>query len=164
MQGGTLRSVLIAAAILPVVCVFAGAAALAAAPTHDQYVVQAERVCKSSSSPAFALLKNAKKNIQSDRAELGGHELLRASGIFESIGKRIRAIQKPPEDVEVLEEWTEKLDAENDVLRKAGKALSAGQKVKGQGYLTRFVHNAAAARDVVLGFGFNHCLFKNSTS
>jgi hypothetical protein len=154
---------LLAGAILLAIGVSVGATAFAATPpTHEQYVAGAEQICKSRSSQALALLKSAKKNIQADRAELGGRELIKASGMFESMGKRLKALPKPVEDTAALEEWTQGLDAENSVLRKAGVALVAGQKVKAQGYLTRFVHNAAAARDVVLGFGFNYCLFKKS--
>ena len=152
----------IAAAVLGL-CVLAAATALAAAPpTREQYVAQAEQICKSGSPAAFAHLKSAKKNIQKDKAELGGRELIQVSEMFKSMGKRIKAIPKPTEDTETLAEWADKLDEENVVLRKAGEALVSGQKVKGQGYLTRFLHNSAAARDVVLGFGFNYCLFRNS--
>jgi hypothetical protein len=150
-------------AILLAIGVSAGAAAFAATPpTHEQYVTQAEQICKSRSNQVFAILKSAKKNLQTDRAELGGRELIQASEIFDAVGKRLEALPKPAEDTETLEEWTKGLRAENSVLRKAGVALVAGQKGKGQGYLTRFVHNGAAARDIVLGFGFNYCLFKGA--
>ncbi len=163
MQGTKARLGLLSGAIMLAISVSVGAVAFAATPpTHEQYVVSAEQICKSRSTQVFGILKSAKKNIRTDRAELGGRELIQASGIFDSMGKRLEALSMPPEDTETLEEWMSGLRAENSVLRKAGVALVAGQEVKGQGYLTRFVHNAAAARDVVLGFGFNYCLFKNS--
>lgn len=132
----------------------------AAPPSHEEYVTRAERVCKSSSAIAIAKLKQAKLDIQKDRAELGGRELIQASRVFKAVGKRLGAIPEPPEDAETLGEWKKRLTIENDTLRKAGVALAAGKTRKGQGYLSRFVHNANAARNVVLGFGFKYCLFR----
>lgn len=132
----------------------------AAPPTHEEYVARAERVCKSHFGEAFADLKRAKHDIQRDKAELGGHELIRAADIFRSMGKRLRAIPKPPEDAETLEEWIKRLKLQDNVLKKAGVALVAGKTRKGQGYLSRFAHNSNAARNVVLGFGFKSCLFR----
>lgn len=48
---------------------------------------------------------------------------------------------------------------QNFFLRKAGKALGEGERVRAQGYLSRFVHNGNLANDTVLGYGFKYCLF-----
>lgn len=163
MRWSKVRVSLVATIFVAVAGLFGATATPAAAPpSHEEYVTQAERICKAHEAEAFANLKQAKHNIQKGKAKLGGRELIEAADFFDATGKRLRAIPRPPEDAETLAEWMSRLQAENRVLRKAGVALAAGQTRMGQGYINRFIHNANAARNVVLGFGFKYCLFRQA--
>jgi hypothetical protein len=146
--------------IAAIVLIAVAPAAAAAELSREQYVQRAEAICKSQFVTVTHEVKRGSKELHEDRQHSSGRRLLRASGLLERLGKQITAIPKPADDAKTLTEWLQQLDAQNRTLRKAGKALLAGKSPRAQGFVARFTHNVNVARGIVLGFGFNYCLFK----
>jgi len=155
VQGGV--SCLLAAAAIA----FCGAAAPASAAelTRGQYVDRAEAICKVGTAKSSPLLSKGLAEFKANKVESAGPKFVSTAAAYGAARSKLAAIPKPADDAEELAEWLDLLKVQNFFLRKTGKALSAGQRVQAQGFLSRFVHNGNLANDTVLGYGFKYCLF-----
>jgi hypothetical protein len=148
------------------VAALATAATATAAPAEDvtrsQYAERAEAVCKPVSQTAKPMIARALSNLKKNQVKPSGRELLEVAKTYEALRAHLRAIAPPPADAGVLRSWLKRLQEQNAFLRDAGRELSRERRVPAQGFLARFVHSGNLANDLVLGFGFNYCLFKQN--
>lgn len=135
------------------------APAQAAELTRRDFVDRAEPICEAATVKVSPSLKVGLAEFKRNDVKSAGPKFTQAAATYDSLRARLADIPKPPEDAEVLTEWLKQLGVQNLFMRKTGQALSAGQRVKAQGYLSRFVHNGNLANDMVLGFGLKDCLF-----
>ena len=139
------------------------AAAPAGEVTRSRYVERAEAVCKPVTQTAKPVIARALSNLKENQVKRSGGELLEVAKTYEASRAHLRAIAPPPADAAVLRSWLKTLQEQNAFLRGAGRELSRERRVPAQGFLARFVHSGNLANDLVLGFGFNYCLFKQHT-
>jgi hypothetical protein len=131
----------------------------AASPTREEYVDRTEVLCKSGVQVAVPILHKAVHNLRKNRVRIAGPQFVRAASVYDATRKRLLGVAKPAADERLLETWLKRLGIQNRFLRQTGESLDRGKRVKAQGYLSRFVHSANLANDLVLEFGFDYCLF-----
>ena len=143
---------------------FAGAATALAAegPTRDEYVTQMESVCKPDAEATQRAMKGARSDIKAERLGVAAGKFAKATRIFGSTVKEIARVQRPPADTAKLERWFGYLEKQESDLGQITIQLRAGNTIKAQRLIARFIHNGNLANNVVLAFGFNYCSFKFS--
>ncbi len=147
--------------VVAVVALAAGVvgSASAAELTRGEYVDQAEAICKTGTKKSSPLLSKGLAELKENKVTSAGPKFITTAASFDAARAKLLKLPKPADDAEELGEWLSLLKVQNFFLRKTGKALSEGERVRAQGYLSRFVHNGNLANDTVLGYGFKYCLF-----
>jgi hypothetical protein len=157
LQGGILC--LCAAAAMALLML--AAPAYGAEPTRRDFVDRAEAICKGGTTNVSPMLSDALAEFKKNEVKVAGPKFSRGADTYDAMRARLAALPRPLADADLLTEWLKQLEVQNSFLRKTGQALAAAQRVKAQGFLSRFVHNGNLANDLVLGFGFKYCLFNN---
>jgi chaperonin cofactor prefoldin len=139
-----------------------GALAIDPAQTRESYVAQVEPICEKNTAANERILQGVRKKIKDGKLNLAAAQFTRAATAFEKAVTELRAVQQPSADIAKLTKWLRQLDAETELLRKIGKALREGEKTQAQAYSLKLTHNGNLANNLVLGFGFRHCLIKSS--
>jgi hypothetical protein len=154
------NSVLALASLLVATALLGGIAAGASAPTREEYVARAEPICKAGGEAVEPILKGLAKKLEQPHLAPAGRALSKAAKLLVKQRTQVLALPKPSEDAATLTSWLKQLKVENTLMERAGKLMLEERKSQVQGYLARFAHAGNVANDIVLGFGFNHCLFR----
>jgi hypothetical protein len=142
---------------------FAAALAPAAeAPTRGEYVEGLEGICKPDALATQRAMKGARADVRRERLAAAAAKFGKATAIFAGTVKQIGALPRPSADAEKLRKWFGYLDRQRDYLRQITAALRAGDGIRAQRLIARFIHSGNLANNVVLAFGFNYCSFKFS--
>jgi hypothetical protein len=139
--------------------VASAAAAQGAEVTRHEYVARAEKVCKVGVAKAGPLITTGFREVKANKVAGAAPKFAEAAKIYEGIRHRLLGIPAPSADGRNLAAWLRRLEVQNEFLALSGKALAEDERVKAQGYFTRFIHNGNLANDLVLGYGFKSCLF-----
>jgi hypothetical protein len=142
-----------------VIAVVAVAPARGAELTRPEYVARAESVCKVGVAQAGPLITKGFREVKKNQVLSAAPKFARAAKLDEAMRRHLGAIPPPPTDARNLTAWLQRLEVQNEFLARSGEALSEDQRVRAQGYFTRFIHNGNLANDLVLGYGFKSCLF-----
>ncbi len=153
----------VAVAALAVVAMSSAAgAAVAEAPTRDEYVAQLEAICKPDAEATQRAMKGARADIRVERLTAAAVKFAKASSIFGSTLRRIVPVPRPPADSARLDKWFGYLKNQQSYLGQITAKLRADQAIKAQRLISRFIHNGNLANNTVLAFGFDSCSFKFS--
>jgi hypothetical protein len=150
------------ALILVALIVGVPSASASEGPTRDEYVNQLEGVCKPDAEATQRAMKGARSDIQAERLGVAAGKFAKATRIFGSTVKEIARVQRPPADATRLDKWFGYLDKQESYLGQTTMQLRAGNGIKAQRLIARFIHSGNLANNVVLAFGFNYCSFKFS--
>jgi hypothetical protein len=156
---GTLRIALtIAAATLLV----AGNARAEEGPNRAEYVSQVEPICQANTEANETILRNVRQKVKNGRLKEAGRQFIHASAAFGSAVDKIAAVARPPADDERLLKWFKFLRIVQADLRKLGKSLKAGEKIKATHEAIRVERASNAANNVSYVFEFHYCHLSRS--
>lgn len=154
MKGALALAVSIAAAML---LLAAGAQAEEGPPTREEYVGQVEPICESNTLANDRILKNVKEKARNGKLKEAGAQFIHAAAAFGSTVDKIATVPRPPEDEARLLKWFKQLRVVQTNLRKLGKALKEGDKIKAAHEGIRVERSSNAANNVGFVFEFHSC-------
>ncbi len=158
-----MRMFLCVAWVVCLTLVSVGLATAAGSPTapldRAAYVKQLEAICAPGASATKRIVKGVRENVQKGLLGRAAGQFASAARIFGHTVKGIAAVARPSADAATLSQWFVYLNRQEAYLKKVAGALRAGQKVRSQGYLARFIHYGNLGNNVVLSFGFHSCRF-----
>jgi hypothetical protein len=145
-----------------VVAVFALAVSLSATAfgddiTREEYVAQAEPICKVNTLANRKIFKGVRQMVQQNKLDKAAQRFKRAAASLRSTITQLAALPQPSADQTRLSKWLDYLDVERSFLTKIGKALAADNKFQAQNYIVRLRRNSNLANNTVLAFEFNYC-------
>lgn len=131
--------------------------ASAAEPTREEYVSQAEPICKANVLANKRIFKGAKGEVKAGKLKPASKHFFRAAAAFSKTIRQLEAVPQPSADGARLSKWLALLDAEKEIVKKIGVALAAGDKHRASSYSVDLNANSNKANNTVLGFGFDYC-------
>lgn len=137
-------------------------AAAAAAPTRAEYVSHLEQVCKPDTEATRRVMRGARADVRGKRLTEAAEKFAAAAAIFGGTVRKISAQPRPPADTAKLNKWLGYLRAQESYLQRVAAQLHAGNAIKAQRLIARFIHTGNLANNTVLAFGFDYCSFKFS--
>ena len=156
MRGNRRRAIV----VMAIVVALATVAVAYADVTREEYVAQAEPICKTNTDQNAKLLKGVRAQVKAGKTRPAARKFLRAATAFSSALDQVEALEEPTADATTLSTWMGYLRLEVAYLRKTATALKHGNLNQAQGYSIRLNRNGKLANNVVIGFGFNYCLIK----
>ena len=148
--------------IAAAIAAFAIAASLSATAfgddiTREEYVAQAEPICKVNTLANRKIFKGVRKMVQQNKLDKAAQRFKQAAASLRRTITQLAALPQPAADQERLSKWLDYLDVERSFLTKIGKALAANNKFQAQNYIVRLRRNSNLANNTVLAFEFNYC-------
>ncbi len=160
MKGVRIRIVAISAAAIALLAVAPLARADEEGPTRAEYVERVEPICKANTEANMRILKNVKQRARSRQqrqvGRAGGQFIHASKAFFKAIGK-IAQVARPPADEARLLKWFAHLRIVGKDLRKIGKALKEGDKIRAAHEQIRVERAANASNNVGFVFEFHYC-------
>lgn len=153
---GTLRLAVSIAAVTLLVA--AGARAEEGVPSRAEYVAQVDPICEANTVANRRILKDVREKARDEgRMKEAGAQFIHASAAFGATVDRIAAVPRPPADDARLLKWFGQLRIVQANLRKLGKALKEGDKIKAAHESIRVERSGNAANNVGFVFEFRYC-------
>jgi hypothetical protein len=147
---------IVASIVLGALAVAAGAWA-AEEPTREGYVAQVEPICEATRIAEKRILSGAKDRVRSGKLGAAGGQFIRASESFGGMISELVAVPRPAADDTRLLRWFGFLRIVKTNLRKVGKALREGNKVRAMHESIRVERSGNAANNVSFVFRFHYC-------
>ena len=156
-----LRPLVTLAAIVVAMLVFAPPA-----PGEEQtragYVAQVEPICERDTLRSRRVLRGAQRRIKKQRLAPAGRQFLRVSKTFGGAIRRIARVPRPPADAARLRKWLKFLRIVRFRLRRLGKTLLEGERIKSTHASIHLERSANAANNVGFVFEFTYCRLTRS--
>jgi hypothetical protein len=143
----------IVAATLSIVAI----AHAAEGPTRPEYVAQVEPICQTNTLASQRILAGANDKVRQKKLASAGAQFIRAAAAFGKATGEIAAVPPPPADQPKLTQWIEHLRLVQTYLRKAGKALQAGDRRHATIDVIKLRSAGNAANNVIFDFEFHYC-------
>jgi hypothetical protein len=160
MKGKLPIALLIAAAALLVVGI--AHAEEGEGPTRAEYVSGVEPICQANTEANKTILRNVRQKVRKGRLKEAGRQFIHASAAFREAVDKLEAVPRPPADDERLLKWFKFLRIVQVDLRKLGKALKAGERIKATHETIRVERASNAANNVSYVFEFTYCRLSQS--
>ncbi|MEX2105881.1 MAG: hypothetical protein WD810_03180 [Solirubrobacterales bacterium] len=144
-------------AVLALLLVVIPPAGAAEGVTREEFVKQAEPICKTNVLANKRIFKGAKAEVKAGKLKLASTHFFRAATAFGRTIRQLAAVPRPPEDEAKLDRWFEVLRDEKRLIEKIGRALAVGDKHRAESYSVDLNRNSNLANNTVLGFGFAYC-------
>jgi hypothetical protein len=154
------RGLLIAAML-----VFAFASAASAAEVEEarqQYVEEAEPICKTNVLANKRIFKGLRQEVKNDELERASKHFFRAATAFGGTVRELSALPRPSTDTARLAKWFGLLKEVKATVVKVGKAFAAEQKHKATKLGVDLNRLSNKANNTVIPFGFNYCRLEPS--
>jgi hypothetical protein len=152
-----MRYPLLLTSLLLATIAVASAALAAAGPTRTEYVAQVEPVCQANTLASQRILAGASAKVRQKKLAGAGAQFIRAAAAFGKATGEIAAVPQPSADQPRLAKWVEHLRLIQTYLRKAGKALKAGDRSHATIDVIKLRSAGNAANNVVFEFEFHYC-------
>ena len=152
-----------AGAWLAVIAVCAAPAAASAqggydtAPTREQWVAQANDLCRESNKKTVPLAKKLNKLGRQGKAVKFGRTVRTLARLLDRLLGGISALDRPPADRETIQRWIVLNLRANDVASGAGTLFIDGEIERGNRFMKRAAKLSARAEKLVVGFGLKQC-------
>lgn len=131
-------------------------------PTRAEYKADVEPICKKSTKANENILAGVQSKVKKGKLRPAGRQFLRASTALKKALVDLRAVPRPPSDVDRLTEWLKRVGSQANLLRKIGKALIKGNRRSAENLSVKLVSGARLTNAIVISFGFNYCRFEPS--
>lgn len=125
--------------------------------TRDEYVTQAEPICKTNVLANKRIFKGAKSKVKAGKLKPASTHFFRAATAFEKTIDQLEAVPRPTADEARLAKWLGLLRDEKAIIEKVGRALASEDRHKAGSYSVDLNNNSRKANNAVLGFGFDYC-------
>jgi hypothetical protein len=140
----------------------ASSALAAEEPTRAEYKADVEPICKANTKANENILAGVRKKVRQGKLGPAGRQFLRASTALKGTLRQLKAVPKPPADVERLTEWLKRIGDQATLLQKIGRALVEENRRKAETLSVKLVSGARLTNAIVVSFGFNYCRFEPS--
>lgn len=131
-------------------------------PTRESYVAKVEAICKQNVRASQRILKGARARIKKRNLVPAGRQFVHVSIAMENAIKRIAAVPRPPADNTRLQKWIKFLGIVKTRLRRLGKALKAGERLKATHESINVERSSNATNNVGFAFEFHYCRLTRS--
>jgi hypothetical protein len=131
-------------------------------PTRPEYKADVEPICKANTKANENILAGVRRKVQQGKLGPAGRQFSRAATALKSTLRQLKAVPKPPADVERPTEWLKRIGDQATLLQKIGKALIDGNRRKAETLSVKLVSGARLTNAIVVSFGFNYCRFEPS--
>jgi hypothetical protein len=125
--------------------------------TREDYVAQAEPICKVNTDANRKIFKGVRRMVQQNKLDKAAKRFRQAAASLRSTVTQLTALPQPTADQERLSKWLDYLSVEREFLTKIGTALAADNKFQAQTFIVRLRRNSNLANNTVLAFEFNYC-------
>lgn len=133
-----------------------------APPTRAEYAAQVEPICQANTVANEHILAHAKERARNGKTKQAGAQFIHASAAFGVTVEKIAAVPRPPADDARLVKWFGFLEIVELDLRKLGRALKEGDKIKAAHEAIRVQRSSNAANNVGFIFEFHYCRITQS--
>lgn len=161
----TMRKTMKTAIAIAALCGFlivVPAALAAEEPTRAEYKAQVEPICKVNTKANENILAGVEGKVKQGKLKPAGRQFTRAATALQGTLRQLKAVPKPPDDVERLTEWLQRVGDQQILLRDIGKALIGEKRRKAETLSAKLVSGARLTNAIVVSFGFNYCRFDTS--
>lgn len=153
--------------VVMAVAVFAATASISATAfgedtTREDYVAQAEPICKVNTFANRKIFKGVRQMVQQNKLDKASKRFKRAAASLRGTIGQLAALPQPTADAQRLDKWLGQLNTQRGYLIKISKALAADHKFQAQNYIVQLQRNANQANNTVLAFEFNYCRIDSS--
>lgn len=162
MKAGTRKPAIVAAALCAVLLVSLPSALAADEPTRAEYKADVEPICKVNTKANENILAGVKGKVKQGKLKPAGRQFTRAATALKGTLRQLKAVPKPPADVDRLTEWLDRVDKQQVLLKEIGDALIAEKRRKAETLSVKLVSGARLTNAIVVSFGFNYCRFETS--
>jgi hypothetical protein len=130
--------------------------------TREAYVAAVEPICKRDRDAADKILDGVGEKIKDDKLKPAGRQLVRAANRFGKTVGQLIAVPRPPADEAKLQRWFDFLRLLEQRIRKTGRYLLRGLRLKATHEMIRAERAGNAANNVSFSFGFRYCRLDRS--
>ncbi len=131
-------------------------------PTRAEYKADVEPICKVNTKANENILAGVEGKVKQGKLKQAGRQFTRAATALKGTLRQLKAVPKPPADVERLTEWLQRVDKQRTLLQEIGQALIAEKRRKAETLSVKLVSGARLANALVVSFSFNYCRFETS--
>jgi hypothetical protein len=126
-------------------------------PTREQWVRQADAICKDSNDRTIPLVKAFFKAGEKGKAVKAGRLLVRATRLFIALLEDIGEIQTPPADATRIEKWVNLAIRSNRIFMRAGRAFTDREVARGNRIYRKGTKLTPKLVKLERPFDFKHC-------
>lgn len=138
------------------------AAFAAEEPTRAEYKADVEPICKVNTKANENILAGVKGKVSQGKLKQAGSQFTRAATALKGALRQLKAVPRPPADEARLNEWLQRIEKQQALLKEIGEALIAEKRRKAEAISARLVTGVRLANALVVSFGFNYCRFETS--
>lgn len=131
-------------------------------PTRAEYKADVEPICKANTKANENILAGVRSKVKAGKLGPAGRQFSRASTALKKALRQLKAVPKPPADVERLTQWLSRVGDQATLLQKIGKALIDKNRRKAETLSVKLVSGARLTNAIVVSFSFNYCRFEPS--
>jgi len=165
MKGVRIRILAISSAAIALLAVAPLLARAEEGPTRAEFVERVEPICKANTEANKRILKNVRQRARSKQPRQisrAGGQFIHASKAFNQAIGKIAKVPRPLADEARLLKWFKHLHIVGADLRKIGKALKEGNKIRAAHEQIRVERAANASNNVGFVFEFHYCRLSQS--
>lgn len=137
----------------------AGALALAAETTLDEYKEAVEPICRANSAANQRILAGVRAEVKEGKLKPAAAKFRRAAEALKQTHRELVAVPKPATEESRLRKWLEYVKEEVELLQNAAKALQHGQANRARRYVVIMTATANRANSQILPLDLRACLF-----
>ena len=133
-------------------------------PTREEYVAKVDPICQANTEANKRILEAATKGTSPEPAKLSraGAQFIHASAVFGKTVEEVVAVPRPPDRRPAAAKVVRLPEIVQTNLRKLGKALKEGNKVRAAHEQIRVERSSNAANNVSFVFEFHYCQLNRS--
>lgn len=121
LRRGSICAVAFAGALLAAPAMGQGDAYGPPPPTREEFVAQADPICREGNRKSRPYFKKVEKKVRKDELPAAGRNLIRAERIQRRTGRELAELEAPPADADRIDLWL------SFVRRGVKRAIAAGQ-------------------------------------
>jgi len=126
-------------------------------PTREQWVEQADALCKESNRTTIPLVKDFFEAGENGKAVRAGRLLIRASRLFIALLEDIAEVPRPPADANRIGKWTDLAMTSNRIFIRAGRAFTDRKVERGNEIYQKGTKITPKLVKLERPFKFRHC-------
>lgn len=136
-----------------------GVLAIAAETTLEEYKEVVEPICRANSQANQRILAGVRAEVKEGKLKRAAAKFRRAAAELEQTHRELLAVPKPATEEGQLREWLAYVKDEEELLRKAAKALQSGQANRARRYVVIMTGTANRANSQILPLDIRACVF-----